>query len=117
MDIDVNVDTMKASSDCSEKVMHFLYAAMSVDNSRSLASGQVTRCANYPRDGCHLNWINSRIFSPRAAKRGKAIDGECAGMERHRVTAVRPRRTSTSLLLIVSHWDTHIEREGEIPYT
>lgn len=34
------------------------------NNSRRLASGQVTRCANYPRGGRHLNWINSRIFLP-----------------------------------------------------
>jgi len=32
------------------------------NNSRWLASGQVTRCANYPRGGCHLNWINSPHF-------------------------------------------------------
>jgi len=55
-----------------------------------LASGQVTRCANYPRGGCHLNWINSRIFSPDC--RRKAIDDECGRMERYRVTAtIRPR--------------------------
>lgn len=32
------------------------------NNSRRLASGQVTRYANYPRSGRHLNWINSPHF-------------------------------------------------------
>lgn len=55
-------------SDCSEKVVHFLCRYVR-NNSGPLASGQVTRCANYTRDGCHLNWINSRIFYRTAGER------------------------------------------------